>query len=81
MAQSDEVAGHVTDEAAALAGLPGTAVACGLHDATASALGIGGQAEGVVAIMAGTHSINEVLSATLWPRIERLGRDPEADAP
>lgn len=59
-----EIAGYVTPEAAALTGLiPGTPVAAGLHDVTASALGIGGHADGVVAIVAGTYSINEVVSA------------------
>lgn len=58
------VAGRVTPEAAARTGLvAGTPVAAGLHDVTASALGIGGHAEGVVAIVAGTYSINEVVSA------------------
>lgn len=59
-----EIVGHITAEAAALTGLVvGTPVAAGLHDVTASALGIGGHAEGVVAIVAGTYSINEVVSA------------------
>ncbi len=58
-----EIAGHVTPEAAALTGLaPGTAVAAGLHDVTASALGIGGHAPGVLAVVAGTYSINETVS-------------------
>lgn len=58
------IAGHVTPQAAALTGLvAGTPVAAGLHDVTASALGIGGHAEGVVAIVAGTYSINEVVSS------------------
>ena len=58
------IAGHITPEAAALTGLvAGTPVVAGLHDVTASALGIGGHAEGVVAIVAGTYSINEVVSA------------------
>lgn len=58
------IAGYVTPKAAALTGLAlGTPVAAGLHDATAAALGIGGHREGVVAIVAGTCSINEVVSA------------------
>lgn len=58
------IAGYITPEAAALTGLvAGTPVAAGLHDVTASALVIGGHAEGVVAIVAGTYSINEVVSA------------------
>ncbi|MDZ4311629.1 MAG: FGGY-family carbohydrate kinase [Cypionkella sp.] len=64
IADSAEIIGHITPEAAALTGLvAGTPVAAGLHDVTASALGIGGHAEGVVAIVAGTYSINEVVSA------------------
>lgn len=58
------IAGDITPQAAALTGLiAGTPVAAGLHDVTASALGIGGHAEGVVALVAGTYSINEVVSA------------------
>ncbi|TNC63483.1 FGGY-family carbohydrate kinase [Rubellimicrobium roseum] len=63
MARPDEVVGEVTAEAAALTGLRrGTPVVAGLHDVTGSALGIGGQAEGVLAIVAGTYSINEVVT-------------------
>jgi L-xylulokinase len=63
VAGSAEVVGQVTPEAAALTGLrPGTPVAAGLHDVTASALGIGGHREGVVAVVAGTYSINEVVT-------------------
>ncbi|PZM14466.1 FGGY-family carbohydrate kinase [Rhizobium tubonense] len=64
VAHSAEIVGSVTAKAAALTGLAkGTPVASGLHDVTASALGIGGHAEGVVGIVAGTYSINEVVSA------------------
>lgn len=64
VAGSAEVVGHVTQAAARLTGLvQGTPVVAGLHDVTASALGIGGHAEGTVAIVAGTYSINEVVSA------------------
>ncbi|MGO4569418.1 FGGY-family carbohydrate kinase [Rhizobium sp. 2YAF20] len=63
VANSAEIVGHVTAEAAVLTGLAeGTPVACGLHDVTASALGIGGHTDGVVSIVAGTYSINEVVS-------------------
>lgn len=63
-AHSADIVGYATAEAAALTGLAeGTPVACGLHDVTASALGIGGHEEGVVSIVAGTYSINEVVSA------------------
>jgi len=61
----DAVVGTVTQEAAALTGLaPGTPVAAGLHDVTASALGIGAHRAGVVGIVAGTYSINEIVSDT-----------------
>jgi L-xylulokinase len=64
-----EIAGYVTAEAAALTGLvKGTPVACGLHDVTASALGMDGHREGVVSVVAGTYSINEVVSAE--PRVD-----------
>lgn len=60
----DDVVGHVTPEAAALTGLvAGTPVVAGLHDVTASQLGIGGYGEGIVAIVAGTYSINETVSS------------------
>lgn len=64
-----EIVGAVTPETADLTGLDkGTPVACGLHDVTASALGIGGHEEGVVSIVAGTYSINEVVAAE--PRVD-----------
>jgi L-xylulokinase len=63
VAHSADIVGRVTAKAAALSGLAkDTPVACGLHDVTASALGIGGHVEGVVSIVAGTYSINEVVS-------------------
>lgn len=63
MAHSAEIVGTVTTEAAALTGLArGTPVAAGLHDVTASALGIGGQRQGTVDIVAGTYSINQIVS-------------------
>ncbi len=65
IARPDEVVGHVTADAAALTGLrPGTPVVAGLHDVTASSLGIGGYGTGRVAIVAGTYSINETVSNT-----------------
>lgn len=58
--------GTVTDAAAARCGLlPGTPVSGGLHDVTASAVGLGSLEPGVLSITAGTFSINEVLSSTL----------------
>ncbi|UHD44267.1 carbohydrate kinase [Aureimonas altamirensis] len=69
MAGSAEIVGHVTAQAAAATGLvEGTPVACGLHDVTASALGAGGHRHGVVDIVAGTYSINEVVTDT--PRVD-----------
>jgi L-xylulokinase len=70
VAHPAEIAGHVTAEAAERTGLAeGTPVACGLHDVTASALGMGGHEKGVLAIVAGTYSINEVVSSE--PRVDR----------
>lgn len=64
MANSAEIVGTVTPEAAALTGLvQDTPVAAGLHDVTASALGIGGQRQGTVDIVAGTYSINQIVSS------------------
>lgn len=58
-----DVVGHITAQAATETGLAaGTPVVAGLHDVTASALGVGGYAKGVVAIVAGTYSINETLT-------------------
>jgi L-xylulokinase len=59
----DAVVGHVTPDAAARTGLvAGTPVVAGLHDVTAAQLGIGGYGRGIVAIVAGTYSINETVS-------------------
>ena len=69
VSECDAVVGHVTAEAAAMTGLvSGTPVVAGLHDVTASALGIGGHVEGTVTIVAGTYSINETVSSA--PRID-----------
>ena len=58
--------GTVTADAASRAGvMTGTPVAGGLHDVTASALGLGSLGPGVLSVTAGTFSINEVLSSTL----------------
>lgn len=63
IAASQDIVGHVTEQAALLTGLAeGTPVVAGLHDVTASALGAGGYGEGIVAVIAGTYSINETLS-------------------
>ena len=67
--RSDEVVGYVTEAVAKRTGLArGTPVVAGLHDVTASALGAGGYADGVIAVIAGTYSINETLSSE--PRVD-----------
>lgn len=59
----DEIVGTVTRQAAEATGLAeGTPVAAGLHDVTASALGIGAHMPGGFAVVAGTYSINEVVT-------------------
>lgn len=69
MVASTEIVGRVTRLAAEQTGLAeGTPVMAGLHDVTASALGMGGYREGVVAVIAGTYSINETVSQA--PRID-----------
>lgn len=63
VSHSAEIIGAVSQEASQLTGLiPGTPVAAGLHDVTASALGIGAHAPGILGIVAGTYSINECVS-------------------
>ena len=65
VAHSAEQVGTITQEAAAATGLaPGTPVAAGLHDVTASSLGIGAHCPDVVGIVAGTYAINECVSAS-----------------
>jgi L-xylulokinase len=60
---SYEVAGEVTREAAEATGLAaGTPVVSGLHDCTASAAGSGGVRPGQLTMIAGTFSINEVIT-------------------
>ncbi|MEU5013818.1 FGGY-family carbohydrate kinase [Streptomyces sp. NPDC021749] len=59
----DAVSGTVTREAAALTGLTaGTPVVTGAHDVDAAALGIGGTAPGELCLIAGSFSINQVVS-------------------
>ncbi|MFI7704701.1 FGGY-family carbohydrate kinase [Nonomuraea sp. NPDC049480] len=61
--RSDEVAGEVTGAAAEQCGLvPGTPVASGAHDVDCGAIGMGTVLPGQLAIIAGTFSINEVIS-------------------
>ncbi|WP_188195093.1 FGGY-family carbohydrate kinase [Nonomuraea sp. SYSU D8015] len=60
---SHEVAGEVTGAAAEQCGLaPGTPVASGAHDVDCGAIGMGTVLQGQLAIIAGTFSINEVIS-------------------
>jgi len=62
-AHSACVVGEITAQAAAQTGLlAGTPVASGLHDVTASALGIGAHRADVLGIVAGTYAINECVS-------------------
>ncbi|MGK5691431.1 FGGY-family carbohydrate kinase [Streptomyces sp. URMC 128] len=59
----DAVSGTVTREAAALTGLTAsTPVVTGAHDVDAAALGIGGTAPGELCLIAGSFSINQVVS-------------------
>lgn len=63
VSRPDEIVGTVTRAAAEATGLiEGTPVASGLHDVTASALGIGGHVPGTLAVVAGTYSINELVT-------------------
>jgi L-xylulokinase len=58
------VAGYVTEEAARATRLRvGTPVAAGLHDVTATAVGMGVVEAGQLALVAGTYCINEVISS------------------
>lgn len=69
VAHSAEIVGAITADAARETGLAkGTPVAAGLHDVTASTLGIGAHRTGVVGIVAGTYSINECVSTE--PRVD-----------
>ncbi|UVC09581.1 carbohydrate kinase [Rhizobium sp. TH2] len=62
LVESDEIAGRVTAEAAALTGLAeGTPVVGGLFDVIASAIGSGVTRTGAASIIAGTWSINQVI--------------------
>lgn len=68
-AHSATIVGAITTDAAQATGLAeGTPVAAGLHDVTASALGIGAHRTGVFGIVAGTYSINECVSTE--PRVD-----------
>lgn len=63
---SSGLIGTVSAAAAAATGLrEGTPVTGGMHDVTASAVGLGNLSQGVLSITAGTFSINEVFSDRL----------------
>jgi L-xylulokinase len=65
LAQPSEIVGRVTKAAAAATGLAeGTPLVAGLFDVVASALGSGVVEPGQASIIAGTWSINQVLSDT-----------------
>jgi L-xylulokinase len=65
LAHSHEIAGHITLEAAEATGLAvGTPVVVGLMDIDSSAIGAGVNQVGQACIIAGTWSINEVVTAT-----------------
>ncbi|MFV0253829.1 MAG: FGGY-family carbohydrate kinase [Beutenbergiaceae bacterium] len=62
---SCEVAGTVSDDAARLTGLaPGTPVASGMHDVDACAVASGSLRPGQLSLVAGTYSINQVVSTS-----------------
>lgn len=68
VARPDEIVGTLTRRAADATGLvEGTPVAAGLHDVTASALGIGGHVPGALSVVAGTYSINELVTERPMP--------------
>lgn len=70
ISRSDCVVAGVSLKAAEETGLmAGTPMVAGLHDVTASALGIGGYGAGVASVIAGTYSINETMS--LQPNVSR----------
>lgn len=61
--ESADIAGHVTSEVAALTGLRvGTPVVAGLFDVVASAVGSGVTRTGAASIIAGTWSVNQVIT-------------------
>ena len=63
IADPDAIVGHLTASAANACGLrAGVPVVAGLHDVTASALGVGGHGAGHATLVAGTYSINETVS-------------------
>jgi L-xylulokinase len=63
IARSEEICGHVTEQAAAATGLaPGTPVAGGLFDADACSLAGGMVDESVLQVIAGTWSVNQYIT-------------------
>lgn len=73
---SAQVAGTLTNGAAARMGLvPGTPVAAGAHDVDCSAIGSGVVAPGVASVVAGSFSINQVISTEPTPGREWYARN------
>lgn len=67
---STDIAGYVTPLAAAQTGMPeGTPVLAGMHDVDAGTVGIGAVHPGQMALMAGTWSMNVVISDA--PKVDR----------
>jgi len=63
--RSDAIAGEVSPAAAQATGLAaGTPVVCGSHDCDAAAVGMGAVTPGMLSLIAGTFSINQVASDT-----------------
>jgi L-xylulokinase len=63
---SDAIAGTVTAEASAVTGLAqGTPVVCGAHDVDAAATAMGAAEPGVLSMMVGTFSVNQVVSTEI----------------
>jgi L-xylulokinase len=61
--RSEEVAGEVSEAGAAVTGLaPGTPVVTGAHDVDGTAVGCGAVRPGMLSLVAGTFSINQVVS-------------------
>ncbi|MCB9957454.1 MAG: carbohydrate kinase [Rhodospirillaceae bacterium] len=80
VAMPADLGGEITAAAAAETGLSaGTPVAMGLHDVTATAVGMGVAAPGSFAVVAGSFSINEVFSRSPAPSADWLCRNGIAE--
>ncbi|MGW7366131.1 FGGY-family carbohydrate kinase [Streptomyces sp. NPDC054841] len=66
IAASGSIAGYVSPQATGLTGLPsGTPVCAGAHDVHACAVGMGAIADGALSLIAGTFSINQIVSTSI----------------